>query len=81
MEIGLDTNRMVHVISGLEPGEIVKLAPPLAPAEAQDVKARKALGQRNEAGPVGSGGVGDDKGKQPERSRPGPPKPVDPRGN
>ncbi len=43
VKIGLDNNRMVHVVSGLEVGEKVMLAPPLAPAEAQDVKARNAL--------------------------------------
>jgi HlyD family secretion protein len=31
--IGMDNNRMVHVKSGLEPGEIVSLAPPLRDAE------------------------------------------------
>ncbi len=29
VEIGLDNNRMVHIISGLEPGELVSLTPPL----------------------------------------------------
>jgi hypothetical protein len=33
VEIGLDNNRMVHVISGLEPGELVLLAPPLKSGE------------------------------------------------
>ena len=33
VEIGLDNNRMVHIISGLKPGEKVNLTPPLAPAE------------------------------------------------
>ena len=33
VEIGLDNNRMVHVVSGLEAGERVLLAPPLAPSE------------------------------------------------
>ena len=32
VEIGLDNNRMVRIISGLEPGEVVSLAPPLASA-------------------------------------------------
>jgi len=32
VEIGLDNNRMVRVISGLEPGEVVSLTPPLAAA-------------------------------------------------
>jgi HlyD family secretion protein len=31
VEIGLDNNRMVQVISGLEPGERVSLVPPLTP--------------------------------------------------
>jgi HlyD family secretion protein len=83
VEIGLDNNRMVHIISGLEPGERVQLAPPLAPAEAQDVKARKALRQLNGAGPAGSGSGGaDNEGKQAEDKPdpPGPRKPIDPRG-
>ncbi|MEM7755910.1 MAG: efflux RND transporter periplasmic adaptor subunit, partial [Planctomycetota bacterium] len=29
VEIGLDNNRMVHILSGLEPGESVSLTPPL----------------------------------------------------
>ncbi|MCU0653106.1 MAG: hypothetical protein MUD10_02495, partial [Candidatus Pacebacteria bacterium] len=35
VEIGLDNNRMVHIKSGLEVGEKVLLAPPLAAAEAE----------------------------------------------
>ncbi len=54
VEIGLDNNRMVHVVSGLEVGEKVMLAPPLAPAEAQDVKARNALRERGEGEPGGA---------------------------
>jgi len=76
VEIGLDNNRMVHIISGLEPGERVKLAPPLAPAEAQDVKARKALKQSNGPGPASKSGGKPPKGKS---GPPGPGKPVDPR--
>jgi HlyD family secretion protein len=82
VEIGLDNNRMVHVISGLKPGERVKLAPPLAPAEAQDVKARKALDQSNGTGPAGQGGDQRDRGGTGPGDRPKPPrkpKPVDPR--
>ena len=33
VEIGLDNNRMVHIVSGLEAGERVLLAPPMAPSE------------------------------------------------
>jgi len=54
VKIGLDNNRMVHVVNGVEVGEKVMLAPPLAPAEAGDVKARNALRQRGEGGPVGA---------------------------
>jgi len=78
VEIGLDNDRMVHVISGLEPGERVKLAPPLAPAEAQDVKARQVLEQSDAVGPAdgGSGGV-DDGGRQVE-DKPDSPRPRKP---
>jgi HlyD family secretion protein len=34
VEIGLDNNRMIRIISGLSEGEKVLLAPPLAPSEA-----------------------------------------------
>jgi HlyD family secretion protein len=36
VEIGRDDNRMLHVRAGLEPGELVSLAPPLEPAEFED---------------------------------------------
>lgn len=32
IEIGLDNNRMIRILKGLEPGEIIALAPPLADA-------------------------------------------------
>jgi HlyD family secretion protein len=34
VEIGMDNNRMVHILSGLTPGEMVLLAPPLGPSTA-----------------------------------------------
>ncbi|UCF15885.1 MAG: hypothetical protein JSW59_00200 [Phycisphaerales bacterium] len=68
VEIGLDNNRMVHVISGLEPGEEVILTPPLAPAEAQEAKARDALRQKDAPDMPG----GESGGREP-RGRPGPP--------
>ena len=34
VEIGMDNNRMVHILSGLTPGEVVLLAPPLGPSTA-----------------------------------------------
>lgn len=36
IELGLNNNRMVRVLSGLEPGELVTLTPPLAPAKLTD---------------------------------------------
>lgn len=36
VEIGLDNNRMVRIISGLEQGEMVSLAPPLAQAAVEE---------------------------------------------
>lgn len=65
VELGLDNNRMIRVISGLEPGEIVSLAPPLTQAaveepvyedEIQEVTPGSGAGQEktsgSEAGPV-----------------------------
>jgi len=37
IEIGLDNNKMVHVLSGLKPGEKVLLNPPLASGTIEDV--------------------------------------------
>ncbi len=34
VEVGLDNRRMIHIRSGLRPGEVVSLAPPLSEAEA-----------------------------------------------
>ena len=44
IQTGMDNNRMIHVISGLEPGEKVLLAPPLPPSA---VKATKRPGKRH----------------------------------
>jgi len=47
VEIGLDNNRMVRIISGLEPGEVVSLTPPLASAsvEAPTVEKLKIISE------------------------------------
>ena len=42
IKIGLDNNRMVHVESGLRPGEIVLLTPPLKSAEVEPFVGRTA---------------------------------------
>lgn len=39
VEIGLDNNSMVHVASGLDPGEVVSLAPPLGSDESSSFSA------------------------------------------
>lgn len=52
VEIGMDNNRMVHIKSGLEPGEVVLLTPPLAPAEL----VRPAMEMENLFGPDGPRG-------------------------
>ncbi|MEE9555972.1 MAG: hypothetical protein V3V76_01830, partial [Candidatus Adiutricales bacterium] len=36
IEIGLDNNSMIRTISGLEPGELVSLAPPLNQASIEE---------------------------------------------
>jgi HlyD family secretion protein len=40
VEIGLDNNRMVRILSGLDPGEEVLLAPPLEPRATEGERAR-----------------------------------------
>jgi HlyD family secretion protein len=46
IEIGLDNNRMVHVIRGLQPGEQVSLTPPLAEGEEPAADASSQAPQR-----------------------------------
>jgi hypothetical protein len=36
VELGLDNDRMIRIISGLEPGEVVSLAPPLKQASVEE---------------------------------------------
>lgn len=43
IEIGMDNNRMLHIKSGLEPGEIVSLAPPLREAEIETQEFEKLV--------------------------------------
>lgn len=45
VEIGLDNNRMIHIVSGLEPGELVSLAPPLKSGEMDSGRGRNGSGQ------------------------------------
>lgn len=65
VDIGLDNNRMVRVIDGLEPGERVLLTPPLASAGIEDLKGEEAAGKGR------SPGRGDEGRKGFERMPPG----------
>jgi HlyD family secretion protein len=53
VEVGLDNNRMVRVLSGLSEGELVALAPPLDEAEARPEGARPPQAESpDEPGPA-----------------------------
>jgi len=52
VELGLDNNRMVRIVSGLEPGEAVLLKPPLAPATTPP---EKSVATQPEPGPRDEG--------------------------
>ena len=72
VEIGLDNNRMIRIISGLEPGELVSLTPPLAaartdPAEYSGaVKKEKIPPSETKSAAV----IGDKRPGPAEKSRP-----------
>jgi HlyD family secretion protein len=53
VEIGLDNNRMLHILSGLAPGEQISLAPPLAESEK---RASSERARPDEAGGAERGG-------------------------
>jgi len=86
VEIGLDNNRMVHIKSGLQPGEVVLLTPPLAPAELdrssveiKDLFGPDGFGPRGESG-AGEGGRPSGRRRGPgTMGRPGPPADPPPR--
>ncbi len=66
VEIGLDNNRMVHVVSGLKEGEKVLAAPPLGPSDAPIAEPEAPA--KSAAGPAGGNGgdVSAAKGALPE---------------
>jgi HlyD family secretion protein len=78
VEIGMDNNRMVHIINGLKPGEKVSLTPPLAPAEVKHPAVMKRPSGSDEQGkapgPQRRGGMnkpGQRPGQKPsQRQRP-----------
>jgi HlyD family secretion protein len=54
VELGLDNNRMVRIVSGLEPGQTVSLAPPLAVAAVQETVVAEATESSEMLGPSGA---------------------------
>jgi HlyD family secretion protein len=76
VEIGLDNNRMVRIISGLEPGEVVSLTPPLAAAAVEpteysnDIK-KESIPVKTQTKPApGTIGQGSGSGQKLEKSSP-----------
>jgi HlyD family secretion protein len=57
VEIGLDNNRMIRIISGLKEGEVVLLTPPLAPAEVEQAGDKVAV-ERTAGGEETAGRTG-----------------------
>ena len=86
VELGLDNNRMVRIVSGLQEGERILLAPPLAPSEVRtEVPEIKQPGQKQEGqgtdsagkqpGAVGTGQTEPRGGRSPESGASGKPSP------
>jgi HlyD family secretion protein len=49
VEIGLDNNRMIRIIGGLQVGEVVLLTPPLAPATVEQRGSDRAVSEEQKA--------------------------------
>ena len=73
VEIGLDNNRMIHIISGLKPGETVDLTPPL---DTSEVNGRNGASRGNGKKKPSPGD-----GKPEMESRPSPPAGMGEQGN
>jgi HlyD family secretion protein len=77
VEIGLDNNRMIRIIQGLQTGEVVLLTPPLAPATVEQ-GAERAIsetpageaGTEQKARPIGGEGVREPGTEKVEQERP-----------
>jgi HlyD family secretion protein len=79
VEIGMDNNRMIRIIQGLQTGEVVLLTPPLASATVEQQGAERAVSKTSpaegnteqRARPIGTGGgVGEPNTKEIEQKRP-----------
>ncbi len=72
VELGLDNNRMVRIVSGLQEGEKILLAPPLAPSEV-----RTEVPEIKQPGAVGTGQREPRGGRSPESGASGKPSPAE----
>jgi HlyD family secretion protein len=70
VELGLDNNRMVRIVSGLQEGERILLAPPLAPSEV-----RTEVPEIKQPEAVGTGQTEPRGGRSPESGASGKPSP------
>ncbi len=65
VKVGLDNNRMIHLIDGVKEGDVLMLAPPVKEQKREEGEnERKGGGRRGRRGPPGQG---------PGPDRPGPP--------
>ena len=46
VEVGLDNNRMIHILKGVEPGEVIMTAPPVQEEKEEEKKDRKKSDDR-----------------------------------
>ena len=60
VELGLDNNRMVRIVSGVKPGQTVSLTPPLAVAAVQETVVAEATESSEMAGPSSDARSGPD---------------------
>jgi HlyD family secretion protein len=70
IQVGLDNNRMIHVLSGLEEREQVLLAPPLPPSTLRESQIGSTIHAGTVPGPVGNKVAGSKPEKPPVESKP-----------
>jgi HlyD family secretion protein len=46
VEVGLDNNRMIHILKGVEPGEVIMTAPPVQEEKEEEKKDGKKSDDR-----------------------------------
>jgi HlyD family secretion protein len=71
VQIGLDNNIMIHIVSGLRPGQQVLMTPPLSHTQVKNGKGRKPQNRRpNASGPSGRRGDGTKPGNRGPKTSP-----------